>query len=159
MEIFFLFFLISGVLMYILDLVWLRIRNQVSMTSYLLSGCMVGILFDGEAHRNEFRNCKVTMYAGHTGAAFVEVVDATGIDRYTLFDNCLFINSNQDNFAMASGFVIPAWAANNSSSIILKDCIIQGSTKLDASDRGVLYGNMDAITGADLSGVAVELIT
>ena len=45
MEIFFLFFLISGVLMYILDLVWLRVRNQISMTSYLLSGCMVGILF------------------------------------------------------------------------------------------------------------------
>jgi len=120
---------------------------------------MVGILFDGEAHRNEFRKCKVTMYAGHTGAAFAEVVDGTGIDRYTIFDECLFINSNLDNFAMASGFVIPAFAANNSSRILLKDCIALGSTKLDASDRGVLFGNMDAVTGADLSGVAVELIT
>lgn len=120
---------------------------------------MVGILFDGEAHRNVFKNCRVTMYAGHTGAAFVEVVDGTGIDRYTIFDNCLFINSNLDNFAMASGFVIPAFAANNSSRILLKDCIIQGTTKLDASDRGVLYGNMNAVTGADGSGVAVEMIT
>jgi hypothetical protein len=120
---------------------------------------MVGILFDGEAHRNIFKNCKVTMYAGHTGAAFVEVTDGTGIDRYTIFDNCLFINSNLDNFLMASGFVIPAFAGNNSSRILLKDCIILGTSKLDASDRGVLYGNMGAVTGADGSGVAVELIS
>ncbi len=32
-------------------------------------------------------------------------------------------------------------------------------TKLDANDRGVLFGNMGAVTGADLSGVAVQLIT
>lgn len=119
---------------------------------------MVGILFDGQAHRNIFKDCRVTMYAGHTGAAFVEVADGTGVDRYTVFDNCMFINSNLDNFTMASGFLIPAFAANNSSRILLKDCIVLGSTKLDASDRGVLFGNMGAITGADLSGVAVELI-
>ena len=120
---------------------------------------MAGILFDGEAHRNIFKNCRVTMYAGHTGAAFVKVTDGTGIDRYTEFSDCLFINSNLDNFAMASAFVIPAFAANNSSRILLKDCIILGSTKLDADDRGVLFGNMSAVTGADLSGVAVELKT
>ena len=120
---------------------------------------MVGILFDGQAHRNIFKGCNVTMYAGHTGAAFVEVADGTGIDRYTVFDNCQFINSNLDNFAMASGFVIPVFAANNSSRILLKDCMVLGTTKLDANDRGVLYGNMNAVTGADASGVAVELIT
>lgn len=118
---------------------------------------MVGILCDGEAHRNVFKDCRVTMYAGNTGAAFLEVVDATGIDRYNIFQDCLFVNSNSDNFLMASGFVIPAFAANNSSRILLKDCMIHGTTKLDASDRGVLFGNMNAITGADLSGVAVEL--
>ena len=120
---------------------------------------MVGLLFDGEAHRNLFKECLFTLYAGHTGAAFVEVVDGTGIDRYNIFDNCLFVNSNLDNFTMASAFVIPAFAANDSSRLLLKDCMVLGATKLDASDRGVLYGNMDAITGADLSGVAVELIT
>jgi len=120
---------------------------------------MMGILFDSEARRNIFKNCRITLYAGNTGAGFVEVVDGTGIDRYTLFDNCQFINSNLDNFTMASGFVIPIFAANNSSRILLKDCMILGTTTLDANDRGVLYGNMDAVTGADLSGVAVELKT
>ena len=119
---------------------------------------MVGILFDGEASRNIFEDCIVTMYAGHTGAAFVEVTDGTGIDRYTLFKDCNFINSNSDNFLMASGFVIPAFADNNSSRILLKDCMIHGTTKLDASDRGVLFGNMNDVTGADTSGLAVEMV-
>ena len=121
---------------------------------------MVGILFDGEARRNSFENCDVTMYAGNTGAAFVEVTDGTGIDRYTTFKGCNFINSNSDNFLMASGFVIPAFAGNNSSRILLDaNCMIHGTTKLDANDRGVLYGNLNDITGADTSGLAVELIS
>lgn len=120
---------------------------------------MVGILIDTEAKRNIFEDCMITMSAGHTGAAFVELVDTTAIDRYTLFKNCTFLNSNFKNFLMASAFVIPAIAANRNCAIVLQDCIVLGVSKLDASDRGFLYGNMGAITGADLSGVAVELIS
>lgn len=120
---------------------------------------MVGILFDGSAQRNVFDRCHVSMYAGHTGAAFAEVADGEGIDRYTIFDNCLFTNTNKANYEMASGFVIPAVAANRPARIFLKDCMGYGAAKWDASDRGVLMGNMDAVTGADLSGVAVEMIT
>lgn len=120
---------------------------------------MVGILFDTDAHRNVFRNCHVTLLAGHTGAAFVEVADATGIDRYNVFDNCLFLNTNKANFEIASGFVVPAIAANRPSRFILKDCLSYGQAKWDASDRGVVMGNMNAVTGADTSGLAVEIVT
>lgn len=118
---------------------------------------MVAVLFDGEATRNSFERCLLTLYAGDTAAAFVEVVDNTGIDRYTRFTECEFINSNKDNFTIASAFVIPAWEANNSSCILLKDCMSHGVTKNDANDRAVLYGNMNAYTAADLGGVAVLL--
>ncbi len=118
---------------------------------------MVALLMDASAQRNVFRDCHFSMLAGHTGAAFVEVVDTEGIDRYNIFDQCLFTNSNVANFSMASGFVIPAIAANRPARLILKDCLIYGTTTLDVSDRGVLMGNMNAVTGADLSGVAVQL--
>jgi len=119
----------------------------------------VGVLFDGSAQRNVFEDCHVSMYAGHTGAAFVEVADVTGIDRYTIFKDCLFTNTNKTQFDMASGFVIPAIAANRPARIFLKDCVSYGSGKWDASDRGVLMGNMDDVTGADTSGEMVEMIT
>lgn len=120
---------------------------------------MVGILFDADAHRNVFRDCHISMLAGHAGSAFVEVVDGTGIDRYTIFDKCLFTNTNKENFEMTTGFVIPAIAGNRPARFFIKDCMMYGAAKWDDGDRGVLFGNMNAITGADLSGVAVELIT
>lgn len=117
---------------------------------------MVGILFDDEAHRNEFYNSKVRMRAGDAGAAFVEIVDATGIDRDTLFKDCQFLNNSATN--MTSGFVIPA-GMGAPRKIILDNCGILGVAALDANDRGVLFGNMNAVTGADASGGYVELIT
>jgi hypothetical protein len=118
---------------------------------------MVGLLFDGEAHRNVFRQCTFRMRAGNAGAAFVEVVDATGIDRDNTFDGCMFIN-NATATDMTSAFVIPA-GMGEPRVLLLKDCMFLNTTKLDANDRGVLFGNMNAVTGADLSGVAVELVT
>jgi hypothetical protein len=117
---------------------------------------MVGILFDGEAHRNEFYNCKVRIRAGNAGAAFMEIVDATGIDRDTIFQDCLFLNNSAT--ALTSAFVAPA-GMGAPRKVLFKDCMVLGSTKLDANDRDVFFGNMNAVTGADLSGVAVELVT
>lgn len=117
---------------------------------------MVGILFDGEAHRNTFENCTVRIRAGNAGAAFVEIADNTGIDRDTLFRNCVFLNNSATS--LTSGFVIPA-GMGAPRKLLLKDCMILGTSKLDANDRGVLYGNMNAVTGADASGVAVEMIS
>lgn len=117
---------------------------------------MVGLLFDTDAHRNMFRDCVFRMRAGNSGAAFVEVADATGIDRDNSFIDCLFVNNSTSN-DMAAAFLIPAMGEPRA--ILLKDCMFHNVTKLDANDRGVLFGNMNAITGADLSGVAVELVT
>jgi hypothetical protein len=117
---------------------------------------MMGILFDSEAHRNMFRECVVRIRAGNGGAGFIEVIDATGIDRDNTFIDCLFLNNSGTD--LTSGFVIPA-GMGAPRKILLKDCMILGTAKLDANDRGVLFGNMNAVTGADGSGEAVELIT
>ncbi len=117
---------------------------------------MVGLLMDGDAHRNVFEDCYFRMRAGNSGAAFVEVADATGVDRDTTFKRCTFINNATGN-DMAAAFLIPAMGEPRL--ILLQNCMFHNVTKLDANDRGVLFGNMNAITGADLSGVAVELVT
>ena len=117
---------------------------------------MVGLLMDTNAHRITFEHCLLDMRAGNSGAAFVEVADATGIDRDIQFDNCSFINNSTGN-DMASAFLIPAMGEPRQ--ILLKDCMFHNVTTLDTNDRGVLFGNMDVVTGADLSGVAKQLIT
>lgn len=117
---------------------------------------MVGLLFDDAATRNYFEKCVIRINAGNAGAAWVEVVDNAGLAGDTIFDNCLFLNTSAT--ALASGFIFPATMASTIV-VLLKDCIALGSTTLDVADEDVLFGNMNAITGADLSGVAVELIT
>lgn len=117
---------------------------------------MVGLLLDGEAHRNEFYHSKFRLYAGNAGAAWVEVADATGIDRDNEFVSCRFYNTSATG--LTSGFVIPA-GMGAPRRIFLDDCVSYGAAKWDANDRGVLFGNMGAVTGADLSGVLVEMIS
>lgn len=118
---------------------------------------MTGIIFDTDAHRNVFRDCVVRMRAGNGGASWVTIADATGIDRDNTFINCVFLN-NHTSTPMTSGFVIPS-GMGQPRILFLKDCMLYGDTKHDANDRGVLFGNMNVVTGADGSGTAVQLIT
>jgi len=117
---------------------------------------MMGVLLDAIAHRNVFRKCVFRMQAGNGGAAFVEAVDAAGFDSDNLWDDCIFINNS--GTAMASAFVVPSIPDASFRKLLLRNCMFTNVTKLDASDRGVLFGNMNAVTAADLSGVAVELV-
>jgi len=117
---------------------------------------LVNLLFDSEAHRNVFEDCLFSLWAGNAGAAWVKVADATGIDRFNTFDRCTFLNTSATG--LTSGFVIPA-GMGAPRRLFLRDCMAYGAAKWDASDRGVLFGNMNAVTAADLSGVAVEMIT
>lgn len=117
---------------------------------------MTGLLLDSDAHRNVFVNPVFRMRAGNAGASFVEVVDAAGIDRDTTFIDPVFINNSTAN-DMDSAFVIPAMGEPRL--LLIKDGVLHNVTTLDANDRGVLFGNMDVVTGADLSGVAAQLVT
>lgn len=112
------------------------------------------LIFDSEAHRNVFEDCLFTMWASNNGAFFVKVADATGIDRYNIFKNCAFINTGT---GLLSSFSIPA-GMGAPRRLFLWNCLGFGSAKWDANDRGVLMGNMNAVTAADLSGVAVEMV-
>jgi hypothetical protein len=115
----------------------------------------VGLAFDGGARRNVFERCTVRMEAAHIDAAFIEVIDATAIDHDNLFVDCIFTN-NSSTITMATA-VLSA-AVSTGGRLLFKDCMFNKVTKVDASDRTVVYGNMNAVTAADLAGVAVQLV-
>ncbi len=112
---------------------------------------MAALMLDAEATRNIFRDCFLTMYAGNNGAIFVEVVDNAGIDRYTIFDRCLF--SNPSATGMSQAFAIPAGMAPPRGPIFLKDCWGYGFTDWDASDRGVLFVSGGTATAGGYAGL------
>lgn len=116
---------------------------------------MMALRMDGEAHRNVFINPIFRMRAGNSGAGFIEVVDAQGIDRDNTFINPLFINNSSSN-DMASCIVAPA-GMGEPRVLILKDFATHNVTKVDANDRGIVFGNQDVVTAADLSGAMKEM--
>lgn len=117
------------------------------------------ILFDTNSVRNVFEDCLVAMRAGDTAANLVEVVDATGIEDYQLWKNCIFLSTSANQATqMASAFVIPASVATFARMYMI-GCTGTNFAKWDANDRGILYGDMNDVTGADTSGVAVEMIS
>lgn len=120
---------------------------------------MAGLVFaaTGGAARNRFRGCHFSMYAGHSGAIFVEALGNSGLDRYQTFENCLF--TNLSSTTMTQAFAIAAGFDPANKRFLLRDCMLIGAGKWDNGDTGLVYGNMNAVTGADLSGVAVQLIS
>jgi len=120
---------------------------------------MAGLVFaaTGGAARNLFERCRFTLQAGHAGAIFVELLGNSGIDRYQLFRDCVFINLS--GTAMTQAFAVAAGFDPANKRILLTDCAKIGAGKWDNGDTGMIYGNMNAVTGADLSGNLVQMIT
>ena len=120
---------------------------------------MMGLLYPatGAAPRNKFKNCLFTMHAGNNAAAFIELLGNSGIDRYQTFDNCWFINLSPT--AMTQIFAVAAGFDTNNKRFLLKDCVSVGAPKWDNAQLSAVFGNMNAVTGADLSANLVELVT
>jgi hypothetical protein len=130
------------------------VRCTVGVDTIAAATGLAGLLFDSEAHRNVFKECYFVMWAANTNAIFAEVVDATGIDRFNIFENCWFINTGT---TLAEAFKIPAMTGPRR--LILKDCVLLGATDWEASNRGILYLAMGTITGGGNSGFAVVAAT
>jgi hypothetical protein len=124
------------------------IDAATGLASLLINGTGCG--------RNIFRGCHLTMNAGSNGARFVELSANGALDRYTIFDRCLLLNTGTP---LLAAFVLPADFDSANKRFILKDCAGMGFAKWDADDKVAVFGNMNAVTGADLSGVMVELHT
>jgi hypothetical protein len=114
---------------------------------------MAGLLFPatGGAARNRFIDCDFTLQAGNAGAIFIEALGNSGIDRYTLFRNCVF--SNLSSTTMTSAMAIAAGFDPNNKRFLLKDCALIGATDWDSNNRGILYLNNGTITGGGNAGL------
>lgn len=102
------------------------------------------------AARNRFEDCVIHGYAGSTSAGFVELMNATAIDRAMTFKRCEFINLGGST--MASAFVFTGGVDARYKRVFLIDCVGLGFTDWDAGDTGMLYTNQDVLTRGGVGG-------
>ena len=111
-----------------------------------------GLVFaaTGGAARNTFRDCLFNAYAGNANAIFVELLGNSGIDRYQIFDRCIFQNLSAT--AMTEAFKVAAGFDANNKRCLLRDCTLIGATDWESNNRGILYLNNGTITGGGNAG-------
>lgn len=104
------------------------------------------LLIDGACKRNEFRDCKFVSYSETTTHAIVKLADATAIDRYLIFRNCIFSNYSVNHaISLAEVFEVPSNVQTHDI-IIDSLCMMVGITEWESNDRGQMW--ISQITGA-----------
>jgi len=127
-------------------------RCTIGVDTIAAATGMVGLSFaaTGGAARNWFKDCHFSMYAGSATALFVEVLGNSGIDRYQIFERCLF--SNLSATAMTEAINVAAGFDANNKRLLLLNCALIGATDWDASNRGAIYLNNGTLTGGGNAG-------
>ncbi len=117
------------------------------------AGASSNILFtaSGTSTRNEFRGCRFISVCDATG--FIPVsIPSLGIDRYLIFDNCIFTSAGA-----FSGGSTPAQALSINASIggvvIWKQSIAVGFTALETTASTNVY--VQDLYGAGTTGLAI----
>jgi hypothetical protein len=107
------------------------------------------------ATRNVFRNCFISGYAEHaTNYNFVNAAASGAIDRFVLFQDCIFHNPStlSAGTAMTGGAI--ASHASVGGTIILKDCVVIGCSEIATADTSTVIVSMTAPT-ADGGGLGL----
>jgi hypothetical protein len=123
-------------------------------TATQAAGC-VSLLFNGVgAARNIFKGCNFILQASAAGAAWIEMSAIDSIDRYTIFDRCLFLNFGT---ALTEGIVCPAGFDLANKRLVMFGCAQFGAAGWDISNRNVTVADMGTPTGVDASGTMLSL--
>jgi hypothetical protein len=136
---------------------------KVTGSENLFTDCVIGLdtiargtganwelELSGGATRNIFRNCLIITYAEAATHQFV-YVPVNGLDRFTLFQNCLFINMPTGDAAgttMTEAFEVTGGGSPDGI-IILDQCSLYGATDWEAATvSGKVMIRTDAGTAA-----------
>lgn len=109
------------------------------------SGANAEIGFTTQATRNHFRNCRILSYADNSGHLFVHADAASTLDRYVLFENCLFYNAIGSAATQMTGAI--AIHASAGGLILLKGCQMVGATDWEVDDNNTCYIDVAGATG------------
>ena len=102
------------------------------------------------AARNIFRKCVFPMAAGAATPLWVKIDAGADIDRFVLFDRCMFMNAIQSAATtITQGFSLHAAAAGM---VLMDYCSFVGHGVLESSASGIIYMNMPIADTVDVPG-------
>jgi len=106
------------------------------------------------APRNLFRNCVFNFSASNAAVLGIITSGASTLDRWTMFENCAFMNAIQSTATTMTA--LSTLAASSGGFLLFKDCALVGITGFgsDATTRGQIWVVGDIGT-AGTSGIAV----
>lgn len=86
--------------------------------------------------RNIFRNCIFPAFADAADVLFVKVDGSGDIDRFVLFENCIFTNADNSTATTMTGAMdVHASAGGH---VLVKDCMLVGASDWEAADSTVI---------------------
>lgn len=102
------------------------------------------------AARNTFKGCRFLSFADNTGALMVKIDAANDIDRWVLFDHCLFLNTGTSDMVGC----MDVHATNNMVAVYESWCA--GIDDWEAADNTVirLCGNGTSVAG-DIKAIGI----
>lgn len=116
------------------------------------------IVLDTAATRNRFEDCLIVTYAEANTHQFL-IVPSAGIDRFTIFDRCMFINmptGDASGTTMTEAFDVTGGGSPDGI-IILNFCTLVGATDWEAAtESGKVMIRTDGGTGAT-AGLAADV--
>lgn len=121
---------------------------QFGIDTVLRSAANATLEFASGSARNEFRGCKFVAQCDNAGVFHVLANDAATIDRYVLFDHCLFHNAGANSDSTVQTVAMNLGAASGAS-VLLWDSWLFGATDW-ADDFTCIetLGSMGQATGA-----------
>lgn len=108
------------------------------------------------ATRNEFIKCNVVTYAEANTHQFL-LVPVNGLDRYTIFDDCIFMNMPTgvaSGTTMTEAFDITGGGSPDGL-ILLKNCALVGATDWEANTESAKTYIFSATSTNNTAGLAV----
>lgn len=128
---------------------------QIGSDTVTRSVANANLSFTAGAARNKFTKCIFPMYTSAATSVFV-LVDTGGVDRWTLFDDCLFVNAMDSGSTAITGAFSLAASAGGSMVIKGGGLVGDGSANwgIDATSLAQMY--VDGVDGAATAGLMLN---
>ena len=126
---------------------------QIGVDTVARTAANFSVLFAGAAKRNLFKGCIFPMLATATSPFFISCATSGGVDRFNLFQQCLFHNAV--NSTGTSIDAVVQFHATQGGTTIMDNCTSVGADDWTPTDTGVVR-ILGPVSNGDTSGMGVS---